>query len=429
MNYSEATDFLDDNFISFQTSGRTAYKEGLEAITAMCRAMGNPQRNYKTIHVAGTNGKGSVAHTLASILQAAGYRTGLFTSPHMHDFRERIRVDGEMISEAGVTEFLNRHGEKMKELGLSYFEMTTAMAFDWFSESSVEVAVIEAGLGGRLDATNIIIPELSIITNIGMDHSDILGNTIAKIAAEKAGIIKRGVPALIGESNPESDPIFIQRAAECGSSITFADKTYECVEKTHHEPWERYTLLRVRDGRTQEIDLDLKGGFQQKNLITVRAAVSLLRHKTQLSISTRALMTGSRAVAESTGLAGRWQIIANAPLTVADGGHNAPGISEVVRQIQSEEYEKLYIILGFSEDKEMAEILPLLPQEAHYLFTQADSPRALRANVLAERAASYGLKGEIVPTVKEATEKANALAGPNDMIFIGGSIYLVSEIV
>ena len=285
MTYQEALDFLNGNFVSFQTAGRTAYKGGLEAITGMCRAMGDPQRDYLSIHIAGTNGKGSVAHMLASVLQAAGYRTGLYTSPHLHDFRERIRVDGEMIPQEKVAAFLDRYGKEMTERGLSYFEMTTAMAFHRFSEAGVEVAVVETGLGGRLDATNVLQPILSIITNIGLDHSDILGPTVAHIAAEKAGIIKPGIPVLVGETDPESAPVFTARTAECGSPLVFADRTYECTGSTLRPPLQYCTLRRIGDGATRTIAIDLLGGYQRKNLVTVRTAVSLLRHRTQASTS------------------------------------------------------------------------------------------------------------------------------------------------
>lgn len=429
MNYSEAASFLNENFVSFQTAGRSAYRGGLETITAMCRAMGDPQRDYLTIHIAGTNGKGSVAHILASVLQAAGYRTGLYTSPHLHDFRERIRVDGEPIPQKGVAGFFTDYGEKMKEAGLSYFEMTTAMAFKWFSKSGVEVAVIETGLGGRLDATNVITPVLGIITNIGPEHRDILGDTPEKIAAEKAGIIKKGVPVLIGRTDPGSSEVFTARAAESDAPLIFAGNTYECTGKALNPSCQRFTIRRLCDGRTQEIDLDLLGAYQQENLITARAAISLLRHKTQLNISTRAMLAGCRNVVRTTGLSGRWQVISNAPLTVADGGHNPHAIMQIARQLESQDYDKLYMVVGFAADKEMNEILPLLPEKAHYIFTQADSPRALPAEKLAIMAASHGLKGITVKDAAPALEKARTMASNRDMIFIGGSFYLVSEII
>lgn len=429
MNYNEAVEFLNKSFVSFQTDGRVAYNEGLSGIKQICKYLDNPQKNYLTIHVAGTNGKGSVSHMLASVLQAAGYCVGLFTSPHLNDFRERIRVDGELITEKAVARFMESHGSRMVDMGLSYFEMTTAMAFDYFSESDVEVAIIETGLGGRLDATNIISPVLSVVTNIGLDHTDILGDTLQKIAAEKAGIIKHGVPVLIGESLPETDAVFAGKAAEMQAKIVFADKAYECVEREVGRDSDRYVIQRVRDGRMQTLDLDMQGLYQSKNIVTVRAAVSMLRHDTPLSISSRALQIGIRSVVASTGIRGRWEVLAGDPLTVCDTGHNAHGLREVVNQIQAQQYNKLYMVIGFANDKALSDILPLLPREAYYIFTQADSKRALPASELAEIAAKEALQGEVAVSVKDALARARALASADDMIFIGGSSFVVAEIL
>lgn len=429
MNYSEAIRYIDDRFVSFQTIGRTAYRGGLEAIAAMCRRMGDPQHRYPTLHIAGTNGKGSVAHMLAAILQAAGYRTGLYTSPHLHDFRERIRIDGVPIPEEDVCAFLERHAAAMEQEGLSYFEMTTAMAFDCFARHEVEIAVIETGLGGRLDATNIITPLLSIITNIGLDHCDLLGDTIARIAGEKAGIIKPSVPVLIGETHPESRPVFVARAAACGAPITFADTCYTCTAKEDHGTYARYTLRRLADGAEATYDLDLTGDYQQKNLATVRTAVDLLRNGSPFVPGDEALHTGLRHAAASTGLRGRWQVIGQAPLTVADGGHNPAGLTETMRQLAACRYDRLYMIVGFAADKDLEHILAMLPTEAYYFFTQADSPRALPAERLAELGARHHLHGETAPTVNDALEQARSLATPQDMIFVGGSFYLIAGIV
>lgn len=429
MNYTEALDFLNENFVSFQTAGRTAYHEGLDTIAAACRTMGNPQNDYMTIHIAGTNGKGSVAHMLAAVLQSAGYHTGLYTSPHLHSIRERIRIDGEPIPEYAVADFMSRYGEDIKRLGLSYFEMTTAMAFKWFSESEVEVAIIETGLGGRLDATNIITPAISIITNIGLEHCDILGKTVEAIAAEKAGIIKSRTPVVIGESDPESAHIFITRAAEQSAPIMFADLTYECLEEHPHGTLQRYTLRRIDTGNIQHIELDLLGGFQRKNLITARTAISVLRRKTQLSISTKAILEGLRNVTALTGLSGRWQIISHVPLTIADGGHNAHSFKETVRQLRKMEHDRLYMILGFAADKTLDTIFPQLPADAEYIFTQSSSPRAISADRLAEEATHYGLKGKAIADPHAALEHAKSNAGPSDVIFVGGSLYLVGEIL
>ena len=429
MKYQEALDFINGSFVSFQTAGKAAYKEGLDNIGAMLRHLGNPHRDYPSIHVAGTNGKGSVSHILASVLQSAGYRTGLFTSPHLHDFRERIRIDGVPVTELEVAAFIAANSGKMKELELSYFEMTAAMAFDRFSQSDVEIAVIETGMGGRLDATNIITPELSVITNIGFDHTDVLGNTLAGIAAEKGGIIKREVPVVIGERNPLTDPVFSNIAEERGSRIIFAEDEYRVTGSQPSGDLVRYTLERARDGRIESLDLGLTGSYQAKNLITSRASVHAMRHFTNISISSRALREGCRDVARSTGLTGRWQVIGDSPLTVCDTGHNAHGLKYVAEQLKAERYGKLYMVIGVSGDKDLPSILPLLPSDAHYIFTQADSPRAYPADELALRAKTYNLSGEIVPSVKDALARARALAASEDMIFVGGSSFVVAEVV
>lgn len=429
MNYSKTVEFLFNSFPPYQTVGAGAYKEGLGSITEMCRVLDNPQRNYLTIHVAGTNGKGSVAHTLASILEQAGYCVGLYTSPHLNDFRERIRVDGEMISEKKVVKFVDKNKEKMVELQLSFFEMTTALAFEHFSDSNVEVAVIETGLGGRLDATNIIKPILSIITNIGLDHTQFLGDTIEKIAQEKAGIIKKDVPVVVGESGDESDPVFIETASSAGSSLVFADKDWSCLEIEHHPERVRYTIQHNIDGRLQNLDSDLKGYCQEKNILTIRAAVHALRHHTQLNISTRALLSGTSSVCASTGLKGRWQIISDAPFTVCDTAHNAAGLYDVIRQIRAQKYNKLYIVFGIVRDKDLSEILPLLPRHAYYFFTQPSGLRAMPAETFTNQATEAGLSGEICGTVAESYKRAQGLATDEDMIFVGGSSFVVADLL
>lgn len=429
MTYPEALRYIDDRFVSFQTVGRTAYRGGLEAIASMCRRMGNPQNRFPSIHIAGTNGKGSVAHMLAAVLQAAGYRTGLYTSPHLHDFRERIRIDGTSIPEEGVCDFLERHAEAMEAEQLSYFEMTTAMAFDWFARNRVDAAVIETGLGGRLDATNIIVPQLSIITNIGLDHCDLLGDTIALIAGEKAGIIKPSVPVLIGETHPESRPVFTARAAETASPIVFADTRYRCTAKEDRDDCARYTLRDLADGTETSYDLDLTGDYQQKNLVTVRTAVELLRSGSPFAIDGEALRTGLRHAAATTGLRGRWQVIGHDPLVVADGGHNPAGFAETMRQLAASPRDRLYMVVGFAADKDLDHLLALMPHDARYFFTQADSPRALPAERLAELAARHRLTGETAPSARIALDRARALATPRDMIFVGGSFYLIADLV
>ena len=427
MNYTQTLEFLFSSLPAFESQGATAYKPGLERITAFCRHLGNPQRNFFTIHIAGTNGKGSVAHIIASVLQQAGYRTGLFTSPHLQDFRERIRVDGEMIPKQKVVNFVDKHHDKMVELQLSFFEMTAAMAFDYFAQSDVEVAVIETGLGGRLDATNLIVPILSIITNIGLEHTALLGDTLQKIAAEKAGIIKKSIPVLIGEADPRYNGVIEQAAAANKSKVLYAEQIFRCEKQAASGDRQIFTLRRMRDDRPFDVELDLEGNYQCHNIITASAAVDFLHEETPLTISRRAFIEGLRCTAANTALRGRWQKLGEAPLTVCDTGHNAHGIAYVAEQLRQTPHRKLYCVMGFVRDKDLAHILPLLPREAHYLFTQAHTERALTAEELTAKAAIYGLQGEAVADVQAAVARARELAAPEDMIFIGGSTYVVGE--
>lgn len=416
---------------SFQEIGCDAYKPGLDRITAFCRYLGNPQRNFYTIHVAGTNGKGSVSHILASILQQAGYRVGLYTSPHLKDFRERIRVDGEMIPKQKVVNFVDKHHAKMSELSLSFFEMTTAMAFDYFDQSDVEVAVIETGLGGRLDATNIITPLVSVVTNVGLEHTEYLGDTLRKIAAEKAGIIKKSVPVVLGESNAEYDDVFEEYAAAFKSRVIYAQKMFRCLE--HHIDGDRQCMVieRVRDNFKYNICIDLLGDYQYNNVITATAAADYLHASTPLTISRRAYVEGMASAAALTHLSGRWQILGHEPLVVCDTGHNAHGLRYVGAELNrmAEKYPRQICVIGFAKDKNLAEILPVLPTSAHYIFTQAAVMRALPAEELASRAAEMGLKGEVVKSVGEAVARARELASAEDMIFIGGSNFVVAEVL
>ena len=427
MNYTQTLEFLFESLPAFETKGATAYKPGLERIAAFCRHLGNPQRNFFTIHVAGTNGKGSVSHIIASVLQQAGYRTGLFTSPHLKDFRERIRVDGEMIPKQKVVNFVDKHHDKMVELDLSFFEMTAALAFDYFAQSDVEVAVIETGLGGRLDATNIIVPIVSVITNIGLEHTALLGDTLQKIAAEKAGIVKKSIPVIVGEGDERYNGVIEQVAAANKSRVIYAEQLFACEEQRREEAGQRFRLRRSRDGRTYEVHLDLAGDYQRRNIVTAAATVDFLHEETPLTISRRAFLEGTREAAVNTALQGRWQRIADAPLTVCDTGHNAHGMAYVAEQLKNTPHRNLYCVVGFVRDKDLAHILPLLPREAHYIFTAAHSDRAVPADELTAKASIYGLQGETVATVPEALARARALAAPDDMIFIGGSTYVVGE--
>ena len=428
MNYTQTLEFLYSAMPSFQHNGTMAYKPGLERITAFCRHIGNPQRNFFCVHVAGTNGKGSVAHMLASILQSAGYRTGLFTSPHLQDFRERIRVDGEMIPKQRVVNFVDKHREKMQELDLSFFEMTAALAFEHFAASDVEVAVIETGLGGRLDATNVIMPILSIITNIGLEHTALLGDTLEKIAAEKAGIIKKSRPVLVGQSDERCNGVFEEAAAACKSEVVYAEQQFECLTQCAAcDGRQHFELKRLRDGYIYAVDIDLAGIYQRHNIVTATAAADYLHEKTPLTISRRAYAEGIQNAAATTSLRGRWQKLADSPLTVCDTGHNGHGIVCVAEQLRAARYDKLYCVIGVVQDKDLKQILPLLPREAHYIFTRASIARALPAEELAAAAAEYGLEGEVATGVQAAVARAHELARPDDMIFIGGSTFVVAE--
>ena len=429
MNYTQTLEFLFQSLPAFETQGATGYKPGLERITAFCRHIGNPQRNFFTIHVAGTNGKGSVAHIIASVLQQAGYRTGLFTSPHLRDFRERIRVDGEMIPKQKVVNFVDKHHDKMVELELSFFEMTAAMAFDYFAQSDVEVAVIETGLGGRLDATNIIVPILSVITNIGLEHTALLGDTLPKIAREKAGIIKKSIPVIIGEADVRYNEVFEQTAAANKSRVIYAEREFVCEEHRPQGEYQHFRLRRTRDGQSFDLELDLLGDYQCRNIVTASATIDFLHEETPLPISRRAYLEGMKKAAANTSLMGRWQKLADAPLTICDTGHNAHGIAWVAQQLKQTPHRNLYCVIGFVRDKDLAHILPLLPHEAHYLFTQAQSERALPAAELTAKAAIYGLHGDAVGQGSEALARARELAGPEDLIFVGGSTYVVAEVL
>lgn len=430
MTYSETIDFLFNQVTSFQQVGAAAYKPGLERVEEFCRLLGNPHNDYHTIHIAGTNGKGSTSHMMASVLQQAGYRVGLFTSPHLKDFRERVRVDGKMISEQEVVGFVERNMPEIKRLGLSFFEITAAMAFEHFALQDVEVAVIETGLGGRLDATNIITPLVSVITNIGLDHTDLLGSTLQAVAAEKAGIIKCGVPVVLGERSEEYNDVFVQRAEELDAPLYFAQQQCRVLEQGVTDDMQRFVLQRDRGDAKFDVMLDLMGEYQYNNLITASAALDVLDKFTPLTISRRAYLEGLQSVSRSTSLAGRWQVLSAEPYMVCDTGHNAHGIKYVAKQLQglAERYSKLYCVVGFAKEKSLDEVLPLLPTAAYYIFTQASSPRALPAVSLAEQAAEYGLKGEVVTNVADAVALAQEKATAKDAIFIGGSNFIVGEI-
>lgn len=408
MTYREAIDFLFTSLPEFQRVGGAAYKPGLGNTRQLDDHLGFPHRRFHTLHVAGTNGKGSTSHMLAAILQTAGYRTGLYTSPHLLDFRERIRVDGAMIPESEVVDFVSRHRAVIDRIRPSFFEMTVAMAFDHFARERVDVAVVETGLGGRLDSTNIVVPLVSVITNIGYDHTRFLGDTLEKIAAEKGGIIKPGVPVVIGETQAETEPVFRRIAAGNGSPILFADRE-------------------MAGATTAQYPLDLPGRYQEMNLKTVLATTRVLNGQGVLRLPESAVRQGLRRAAALTGLRGRWEVLNHRPLTVADTGHNEAGLRPVMTQIAATPHRKLYLVIGVVDDKDLTRIWPLLPRTAHYLFTQAGIERALPAAELYRRATEQGFAGELIPTIPEAVRRAQELATDEDMIFIGGSTFTVAE--
>lgn len=426
MEYSEAIKYLFEQLPMYQRVGPAAYKNNLDNTLALDEMFNHPHLKFKSIHVAGTNGKGSVSHLLAAVLQSAGYKVGLYTSPHLKDYRERIKVNGEMISKDAVCDFLDIFIEKNRSISLepSFFELSVLMAFDYFAKMKVDFAVVEVGLGGRLDSTNIITPQLSVITNISLDHIQLLGNTLEKIAAEKAGIIKKDVPVVIGEYQPESAPVFIQKAAEQNAKIVFADNDYMFVQLANG----KITISNACSIVATQLELDLKGHYQQKNIVTAVAAVEVLRKK-GLAISNDELLAGAKNVVGLTGLLGRWQKLGELPTIICDTGHNEAGIKWVVGQLEKEEYNLLHIVFGAVNDKDIDKVLKLLPKNAMYYFTQAAIDRALDVNKLYQHAVELGLKGNTYRSVAEAFSTAKVNAKPNDMVFIGGSTFVVAEVL
>ncbi|MDO3391676.1 folylpolyglutamate synthase/dihydrofolate synthase family protein [Bacteroides sp. ET489] len=408
MDYQHTLEYLYNSVPMFQQVGSSAYKEGLENTLALDEHFGHPHRNFRTIHVAGTNGKGSCSHTLAAILQEAGYRTGLYTSPHLVDFRERIRVNGQPIPEEYVIRFVEEERSFFEPLSPSFFELTTAIAFRYFADQKVDVAIIEVGLGGRLDCTNIIRPDLCIITNISFDHTQFLGSTLAQIASEKAGIIKQGIPVVIGETTPETRPVFAEKAQAVQAPICFAED---------HVP-EEYS----------DMDYELKGLYQEKNRRTLLTALPLLK-KAGYHLSEQAIRNGFAHVCELTGLMGRWQKLQDAPTLICDTGHNVGGITYIAEQLKQQTYRKLHIVMGMVNDKDIRGVLALLPRDADYYFTKASVKRALPEAELARLANAVGLQGECYPDVPTAVRAAQEKSLPEDFIFVGGSSFIVADLL
>ena len=423
MTYEETVTYLYNCAPPFQQVGGAAYKEGLSTTIALDNHLGNPHRKYRTIHVAGTNGKGSTSHTIAAVLQASGYKVGLYTSPHLIDFRERMRVNGIPAPQEYVVDFVERHKAFFEPLQPSFFELTTSMAFNYFAEQEVDVAVIEVGLGGRLDCTNIIKPDLCVITNISKDHTQFLGNTLQDIAGEKAGIIKSGIPVVIGETTPETKPVFNAKATEVGAPIIFAENEMELRDAT---PCDNGFEYDTKEYGTLHGEL---GGFcQEKNANTILAAIRQLKNM-GYHIDIESLRKGFTNVTALTGLMGRWQKISEHPMTVCDAGHNIGGIEYIVRQLQAQECDTLRIVFGMVSDKDITAVLAMMPKKAVYYFTQASIQRAMPAAELQEKASAFGLTGDHYPNVKAALEAAKTDSNANDFIFVGGSCFIVADLL
>lgn len=427
MNYQQTLDYLFAKLPMFSRIGAAAYKPDLSNTIRVCEFLDNPQSKFRSIHIAGTNGKGSVSHMLAAIFQTAGYKTGLYTSPHLRDFRERIKVDGKMISESFVVDFTEKIKPLITEIEPSFFEITVGMAFDYFRESKVDIAIIETGLGGRLDSTNVVMPEISIITNIGMDHMNILGDSLEKIAGEKAGIIKKSIPVVVGEVLPETQPVFEAKANEENASLVIASQKRQAADWK----WEKNELI-VEVAEEHSTDhkiyhLDLPGIYQRKNLMTVLEACHQLHHK-GWKLDDDIIRRGLQQVKKLTGLHGRWDIIHQHPTIVLDVAHNEDGIKQLLEQIEVTDHHELHIVTGFVKDKEVGKVLSLFPKTAHYYFTQANIPRALDFDSLMQMAKRHHLDGKVYDNVNAALKDAKAKAAKDDLIIVCGSVFLVGEV-
>ena len=428
MNYRETIDYIFKQLPMYQRIGKAAYKADLNTSIQLLDYLDNPEKKFKSIHIAGTNGKGSVSHMIASVLQTAGLKTGLYTSPHLKDFRERIRINGKVINKNYVVDFIELNKAAFEKLKLSFFEMTVGMAFQYFFENKIDIAVIETGMGGRLDSTNLINPELSIITNIGLDHTQFLGETIEKIVVEKAGIIKKNTPVVIGETQNQIRDIFIEKAKLENSQIFFADQNFEAELIDNKDIY--YNIFNIKkNGKLflKNIKLPLKGDYQSKNLVTSLQALNILAAK--FGIKKEHIFEGIFKTVENTALMGRWQILKQNPITICDTGHNIDGIKHIVNQISNFHFSKLHFVIGVVNDKNIDKILKILPKKAIYYFCKAKIPRGLNAQILKEKAKNFNLDGKAYNSVTTAYQSAVNSAKKTDMIFIGGSTFIVAEVV
>ncbi len=430
MNYQETIDWLFVQLPMYQRVGQAAYKSDLSNTLALLDQLGHPEENFNVIHVAGTNGKGSVSHIIASILQQAGYKTGLYTSPHLRDFRERIRINGQMIPQHRVVEFVEKYRVGFEEIKPSFFEMTVGMAYDYFAAEKVDVAVLETGMGGRLDSTNVSHPWLSVITHIDFDHTQFLGNSLAEIAAEKAGIIKAGVPVVIGRKQQKTHPVFEKVTNELKCPLVYAEDHFEIkqihvggeLEKYYDIWFENHLLL-------EKVNSPLLGDYQTENIATAFQSIMVLLESGKIKVALNSLREGFENVIHNTGLEGRWQVLKTNPLTICDTGHNKDGIVAVVSQLKSMHTHHLHFVLGMVSDKDHDEVLSLLPKKATYYFCQAAVPRALDAEILKQKAFKQGLNGSVYPSVMHAYRSALNNAGSNDLVFVGGSTFVVAEVI
>jgi len=429
MNYQQTLDFLFSQLPMFQRLGGAAYKSNLNNTLAICKLLGNPEQKFPSVHIAGTNGKGSVSHLLASVLQEAGYKVGLYTSPHLTDFRERIRINGHKIPQEKVVEFVQSNKSLFENIQPSFFEYTFGMAINYFAEENIDIAVMETGMGGRLDSTNVVRSILSIITNIGFDHTQYLGDTLEKIAIEKAGIIKPHVLVVIGETQEEIMSIFLEAANENQSEIYFADKTYS-LKPIHNDNilFNKFDVFKNGEVCIADLQSDLKGKYQSKNIITALKAIDILQEQDFL-ISLEQLKPGFKNTRENTGFAGRWHILNKNPLTICDTGHNVDGIKGNIEQIAEITHERLHIVFGLVNDKNIEPILNVLPQKAIYYFCKANIPRGLDQYQLLEIAKTKKLNGKAFDSVSEAFNAAKQQANSDDLIFIGGSTFVVAEVL
>jgi dihydrofolate synthase/folylpolyglutamate synthase len=428
MTYNQTLDYLYSKLPMFHRIGAAAYKADLVNTLKIIEVLGKPHQKLKCIHVAGTNGKGSSSHMLAAILQKAGYKTGLYTSPHLVDFRERIKVNGKMISKNSITDFVEKYKDEFEKIEPSFFEWTVGLAFDHFVKEEVDIAVIEVGLGGRLDSTNVITPLISLITNISYDHMNLLGDTLEKISEEKAGIIKQKIPVVVSQYQSQSGPVFMRIAKEKRAPLEFADKTYKVIESKKVGEFLEVSVLDRANESLKKFQLDLTGSYQCKNLLGVLAVTKELI-KEGFIIEKEHVNEALKNVVGLTGLQGRWQKLGEKPLIVADSGHNEDGIKQVLENLKDEKYKKLHFVFGAVNDKDVSKILGMLPKEADYYFVKANIPRALDEKELLQRAQEFKLKGKSFPTVKEGIEAAKKSTKKDDLILIGGSTFVVGDAI